>query len=297
MSEYSNYPLYKQEVIRLQQFIENLSDELVEKSNSKDILIPFLIGSPMEDSLLNYNTTFEYIYQYAQLFPNYINNFISHNSNKKFIQIIIISPDNLFSDSTHKPYFTRYSQYNFTNTIKNEYYYLDENIEIKVNIFNCPVPCIETRNKLILRYQTVIKNLHANPYNITTYKQNDSDINFINCFYSSLNKLFSLVSIPKIKIVINSWASFKNLSRYANKYEMFPNILELANKYNIIATEWDFIDELVFTKIVSKYEFANVNFYGCYINYVNEDIFNSTFEFKTNKFVIDFNNEYYLKKL
>lgn len=309
MSEYNDYSLYRQEVFRLHKFIGNLSNELDEKYSYSDILIPFIIGSPMEDALAKSHTTFENIFQYSQLFPNYINKFISHNLNKKFIQIIIISPDNIFSpNSTHTPYFTLYGPYDFVNTNFNEYVYSDEFIEIKVNIFNCPLPCVETRNSLIERYQPMIDRLNPNPFNITTYKQNQTDVNFINSFYSSLDKLFSK-SITEhrtgknIKIIVNSCASFKNLDGYSENYGMFPNLLKLANQYNIIATEWDFIDNLTFTKIVSNYgdwngngnRIGNKNFYSCYINYMSEELHKPEQDIGTNLFVIDFNSRYCLK--
>jgi hypothetical protein len=301
MSEYNEYSLYRQEVIRLYNFIGNLSNKLDEKYSYYDVLIPFIIGSPMEDALAKLHTTFDNIFQYSQLFPNYINKFISYNKNKKFIQIIIISPDNIFSpNSTHTPYFSLYSPYDFVNTNFNEYIYLDEFIEINVNIFNCPFPCVETRNSLVIRYQQMIDTLNPNTFNITTYKQNQTDINFINSFYSSLDKLFSKsISESRIKIIINSWVSFKNLDGYSENYEMFPNLLKLANKYNIIATEWDFIDNLTFTKIVSNYGdmngIGNKNFHSCYINYVSDKLSKPEQDIGTNLFVIDFNLKYCLK--
>lgn len=302
MSEYNEYSLYRQEVSRLNEFIGNLTDELNEKYSSKDILIPFIIGSPMEDALAKSHTVIDNIFQYCQLFPNYINNFISHNKNKKFIQIIIVSPDNIFSSNTnHTPYFTLYSEYDFLNTNLNEYTYLDEFVEIKVNIFNCPMPCIETRTRLVLKYQQMIDELNFNPYGINTYEQNQSDINFINSFYSSLDKLFSKSMFvseigTNIKIIINSWVSFKNLDGYSN-YGMFPNLLKLANKYNIIATEWDFIDKLTYTKIVSNYgnRNGNKNFHSCYIDYVGDELTKTKKDIRTNLFVIDFNSKYCLK--
>jgi hypothetical protein len=299
MSEYNEYIVYRQEVLRLYKFIDDLADELDIKHNSKDILVPFIIGSPMEDSLSKSYTSIENIFQYSQLFPNYINNFISHNSNKKFIQIIIISPDNIFSNDTiHIPYFTLYSLYDFVNTNPNEYTCLEEFFEIKVNIFNCPLPCIEKRNNLVSKYQPMIDGLKLNPYDIYTYKQNNFDINFINSFYSSLEKIFSVsVSNQKIKLIINSWVSFKNLYGYSENYGMFPNLLTLANKYNIIATEWDFIDNLTFTKIVSNYGTKNKNFIGCYINYNNEELPNPEQIIEKNLFFVNFNCEYFLNKI
>lgn len=308
MSEYNEYSLYRQEVLRLYEFIENLRLKLNEKCEFKEILIPFIIGSPMEDSLAKSHTTFDNIFQYSQLFPNYINNFISHNENKKFIQIIIVSPDNIFSPNTnHIPFFTLYSLYDFLNTNFNEYTYLDESVQIKVNIFNCPMPCLETRTSLVLKYQLMINGLNFNPFDIKTYEQNNADINFINSFYSSLEKLFcksisnhdheqETKTKTNVKIIINSWVSFKNLNGYSN-YKMFPNLLKLANKYNIIATEWDFIDKLVFAKIVSNYGDIdrNKNFNSCYINYVGEELSKPEQYIETNLFVIDFNSKYCLK--
>lgn len=322
MSEYNEYSLYRQEVLRLYEFIGNLTDELDKKYSSKDILIPFIIGSPMEDSLAKSHTAIENIFQYSQLFPNYINNFISHNENKKFIQIIIVSPDNIFSSNTnHTPYFTLYSPYDFLNTGFNEYTYFDKFVEIKVNIFNCPMPCIETRTSLVLKYQLMINELNLNPFGINTYEQNQTDINFINSFYSCIDKLFEKSTYESgtgtrtrigtnIKIIINSWVSFKNLEGHQN-YKMFPTLLKLANKYNIIATEWDFIDNLIFTKIVSNYGDGNMggngngngngdgnkNFYSCHINYVSNKLSKHVHDIGKNLFVIDFNSKYCLRLL
>lgn len=293
MSEYNEYPLYRQEVSRLYEFIGNLENELYEKHCSKEILIPFIIGSPMEDSLAKSNTDFENIFQYSQLFPNYISNFITYNTNKKFIQIIIVSPDNIFSpNTTHKPYFTLFGSYEFVNNDFNEYTYIDDYVEIKVNIFNCPMPCVETRTSLVIKYQQMIDEINNNSYNITTYKQNQTDINFINSFYSSLDKLFNYIqSLPesRIKTIINSWVSFKNLDGYSDNYKMFPNLLKLANKYNIIATEWDFIDNMKFTKIVSNYRTKNKNFNSYYINYVDQELDYLNHDILMLKLVINFN--------
>ena len=304
MSEYNEYSLYRQEVTRLYEFIENL--KLNDKCEYKEIKISFIIGSPMEYSLAKSHTTFDNIFQYSQLFPNYINNFISCNKHKKFIQIIIVSPDNIFSHETnHEPFFTLYSSYDFLNTNFNEYTYSDELGQIKVNIFNCPMPCVETRTSLVLKYQQMINKLNFNTFDIKTYEQNDADINFINTFYSSLEKLFCKSmsnqdqeheTKTNIKIIINSWVSFKNLCGYSN-YKMFPNLLKLANKYNILATEWDFIDNFGFAKIVSNYGDIdrNKNFNSCYINYVGEETFKQEQNIESNLFAIDFNSTYCLK--
>lgn len=246
MSEYNNYKHYRNEVKMLYQFINNLLNEINEHYvNGSQILIPFIIGSPMEDSLAKSNTSKDNYFQFRQLFPNYINNFIQSNTNNKFIQIIIISPDDIFSpQSTIKPLFRLYESFDFVLTNLNEYVYMDDKLTIKINIFNCPVPSLETRTNITLRYDTSLNDMETNIYDISSYKQSQFDIEFINNFYSSLNMLFNLNTNPSIKLIINSWASFKNLDGISERYNMFPKILELATQYNIIACEWEFIDEL-----------------------------------------------------
>lgn len=308
MSEYNDYNHFRKEVKRLYEFIYNLPNEINEQNdNGVQILIPFIIGSPMEDSLAKSNTSKDNYFQFRQLFPNYINNFIQSNPYNKFIQIIIISPDNLFYPETYKkPLFMLYESFDFVLTNLNEYVYTEEKITIKINIFNCPVPCLETRTILINRYDKLINDMKTNLYNINTYKQTQIDIEFINNFYSSLNILFSLNTKQSIKIVINSWVCFKNLDGISERYNMFPKILKLANEYNIIACEWEFIDELFYTKIVSLYTFCNKNFYGCNIDYVFDDnidlsylpahVIKKKFNYN-NLFSIDFNSQYCLKKI
>ncbi len=303
LSEYNDYKHYRNEVVRLNQFIEELTLDIMKNHSDKEILIPFIIGSSMEDSIYNSNTNKNNYFQISQLFPNYINNFIQSNDNNKFIQVVIISPDAIFSQQFNKkPYFISNVSFEFIQTNLNEYIYSNENITIKINIFNCPMPCLELRSEAIIRYDNMINFLDNNYYNINTYKQTTYDVEFIEIFYLNLNELFSLINrIHGIKIIINSWVSFKNLDGISNKYNMFPKILELANKYNIIATEWEFIDEQFFTKIISNYKFGNKNFIGCHIDYVFDELIlpkhvvNMNFDLN-NLFEIDFNSTYYLKK-
>lgn len=302
MSEYNYYELYRTEVIKFNKFIDNLFIEINERHEGEEILIPLIIGSAMEDCLVKSNTSNNNFFQYRQLFPNYINNFIESNSNNKFIQIIIISPDDIFSSKSYIPTFTLYESFDFILTNSNEYVYKDETINIKINIFNCPFPCVDNRIDLILSYENILKKI--NSYDILSYRQTQEDLQFIDIFYLNLDKLFSLKHNHMVKIIINSWVCFKNLYGYSENYNMFPKLLSLANKYNIIATEWEFIDELFHTKIISKYIFGDVNFYGTNINYVfdeylrdlPENLAKIKFSSK-NLFVIDFNSLHFLKKI
>lgn len=280
MSEYNEYNLYRKESIKLSKYVKNLPRYIDETHTNKESLVSFIIGSSMEDVLANSansanstncaNYAYEnIIHQYRQLFPNYINDFINTNTEKKFIQIIITSPDRIFSNDDFTPQFITYEPYNFRKIQKNEYVFECDMFEIKINIFNCPMPCLETRYELVTRYQRSLDMLKVNPYDIQTYKQTQTDVDFIHNFYSSIEELFKITFDPRNKIIINSWVSFANLDGYSEKYNMFPNILELANKYNIIATEWEFTCKFTcgFTKIVSKYTLGNKCFQNHYIRY------------------------------
>jgi hypothetical protein len=304
MSEYNYYELYRTEVKKLNEFVDKLFIEINEQQRDKEVLVSLIVGSAMEERLINSNTSINNYFQYHQLFPNYINNFIENNSNNKFIQIIIVSPDNIFMSPSNVPYFTLYEPFDFVLTNTNEYIYSNDRINIRINIFNCPFPCVEKRNDITMNYDTLIKNLEFNPYGISSFIQTQYDIEFIEHFYFNLEKLFSLSPDLGIKIIINSWVSFKNLSKYSDNYNMFPKLLELSNKYNLIATEWDFIDELFYARIISDYKFGNIKFKGININYafdevltnLPENVLSMNFRY-TNLFLIDFNSNFHLKKI
>lgn len=303
MSEYNDYSHFRNESIKMYKFIDSLPDKIEKNHLDEDILIPFIIGSPMEDALSKSNSREENLFQYTQLFPNYINNFIQCKKNKKFIQIIIISPDTIFNyESNKKPFFTIYGKYDFVCTNINEYIYTDSEIEIRINIFNCMIPCIELRTQIIKKYDTIINKNKSYDIGIMSYRQTDNDLEFIKNFYCCVEKLFNFITNLNFKIIINSWVSFKNLDGIAEKFNMFPKILELANKYNIIATEWEFVDELFYTKIISQYKFYNKNFHVCNINYAFDDMLKklpvhvAKLNFDLNNlFVIDFNSPFDLK--
>lgn len=284
MSEYNDYELYRKESVKLSKYVQNLPQYIDKIHTNKESLVSFIIGSSMEDVLANSPNSsnssnspnspnspnsqdINIIHQYRQLYPNYINDFINANSDKKFIQIIITSPDRIFSNDDYTPHFIRYEPYDFVKIKKNEYVFECEMFEIKINIFNCPMPCLETRCDLVSRYQTSLEMLKINPYKIQTYKQTQTDVDFIQNFYSRVEELFKITYDIRNKIIVNSWVSFVNLVGYSEKYNMFPNILELANKYNIIATEWEFLENSTFTKIVSKYTLGNKCFQNYYIRY------------------------------
>lgn len=331
MSEYNNYELYKVESLRLLNFLEDFINKFDNHhfTNYK-ILIPIILGSTMEDALNNSYDDYSNIFQYQQLFPNYINNFIENVEDHKFIQLIIISPDSIFTNTDYKPFFVKFSKYKFDKINKYEYICHGDKLIIKVNIFNCPMVSKEKRKNIITKCDKLLNNFDKNiiRLNINTYVQSESDLRLIEKIYDCMNKIFSYTftnsytnlndvltvddtnQIKKINIIVNSWVSFKNLYGYSENYNMFPELLNLASKYNIIATEWNYKDDNIYTIIKSNYHFNNLYFNHKKIIYVNSfDIDNDNdnnsdqnYNFVNHKmnngyFIIDFVESHLIKKI
>lgn len=277
VSPYNDYQLYRKEIIRLYEFIVNFNILLENKSfDDTEILINMILGSSMEDSILNSFTKESNIFQSSQLFPQHIKNFINKDlvKKKKFVQIIIISPDRFFQNENYFPTFTNFIEINFNKLNLYEFEANLQNTQIKINIFNCPFPSFELRTDLISRYNNIFVDFLKNPrFNINTFSQTIEDKIFINEFYQSIESLFIKNNYfqNNLSIIINSWVSFKNLDGFSENYSMFPKLLELSDKYNIITTEWDFVDELIFCKIVSEFYIQDKCFKNRLVQYSLDD--------------------------
>lgn len=267
-SEYIEYLVYNNEIKRLNQYLVELHKNMIElkKNNKNRILIPFIIGSSMEVALQQNHTHYDNIFQYQQLFPNYINYFIEKNLfDNIYIYIIIVSPDKLIGSTNFTPLFLKYSGYNFEKT-ENKYIYSNNNIFIEVNIFNCPIPSIEKRELIIRKSDIILQDISF--VNITSFRQTKNDINFINIFYNNFINICNINDYKQLNFIVNSYATFKNIEN-PTIYRMFPEILKICSNYNIIATEWQYIDEIFISKIVSNFIINNRYFINKFILYID----------------------------
>ena len=295
MSEYYNYSLYRSESIRLLNFINNLNNQIeINIFNEYKTLVSIILGSTIEDSLIKLQTNKSNYFQYRQLFPNYINNFINNISGKKNIQIIIISPDDFLSFDNYIPLFIKFTYYDFVKKNKYEYEHVIDNLIIKINIFNCPMPSFDNRNDYIKNQNTFLNNNLSQIFNIKNYFQSPIDIIFINDIYNKLEKLFSFNNNNEFIIVVNSWVSFKNLCGISENFNMFPQMLSLSTKYNIIATEWNFIDDIFSCKIISNFKYNNKYYQYKYIYYIDKDNEQISKESLKNNLNLIKNNEIYI---
>jgi len=266
-SSYTNYPVYYLELVRLHEFNEKLSVVISNLSKDQVQLTVYIVGTSMEDALHKKNCSQEYMFQWQQLFPHYITNFIKCNQlldNDININVIIISPDDIFMDRCYRePLFTtQCKQYNFVKIQNREYIHLADKLRIKIDIFTCPFPQLETRKTVINKYNDFIKNLPY--YELDSFAPSEDDVKFIDNFYS---QLALIAGNPKSNMIINSWATFRNVRDYDN-YGLFPSLLALANKYKIIATEWAFSENNFLFRIASKIDYT-VDYIKYLVSYID----------------------------
>lgn len=266
-SSYTKYSIYYSELIRLLEFVTHLNTNISDIKDTQVQLTNFIIGTPMECALHKGDCSMAYRFQWQQLFPKHIYDFINHYSksdNDININIIIISPDDIFMNDCYKePFFTsECGEYKFTKIQNREYIHKNDKLTIKVDIFTCPFPQLEKRTKIITHLNIFIKN-YMPYFELKDFSPTENDIKFITEFYY----FFELIaSNPKSNMIINSYATFRNIRDYDN-YGLFPTLLNVANKYKIIATEWYFQEDNFRSRIVSKINFK-IDFINYMISYV-----------------------------
>lgn len=285
MSEYNNYFEYNLELKRLYKKLLEIYNwtlsNMISSNPNNYLLNSIIIGSAMEQAIRTGNNEPGTYFQWQQLFPSYINNFIeSYRSDKEntiYVNLIIVSPDKIFSDEFYlEPMFIGLTDYKFVKLSNRKYLCIENNLEISVDIFNCPIPshdsreCVKKINDFYIRRKKDFSYIQ-----LDSYIQTESDIKFINKFYKLIDILFSLVNNFNIYTIVNSWATFKNLDGFEN-YKMFNKLLDLANKNNILATEWVFRDKSYLTKIISNF--------SC--EYINEDKITGRISHKGKKSVL-----------
>ncbi len=267
MCEYTRYEIYNQEVKRFYCHLENLKAWTKNNLDQDNFysLNCLLIGSAMEQAIRTGNAEPYSYFQWQQLFPSYIHNFISayaKKTNNTYVNLIIISPDKIFSDEFYKePIFTSNTDYQFEKISNRKYIHscVESNLKINVDIFNCPFPSFDSRKEFIEKINDLIKrrSMDFTHLTIKSYTQTLNDIEFINRFYMLIDEFMQLNNGFNNYMIINSWATFKNLEGFSG-YKMFEKLLELANKNNILATEWGFQDKNFITQIVSTFHCDHV---------------------------------------
>jgi hypothetical protein len=223
---YNDDSLYKLEIIRLINFLEDL-----EKNIDEIKLLNIILGTMFEEEENPMKYLDEFTWQ--QLFPYHIQKMYEDmiiNNNKGFIQIIIISPDDFINKDNYIPRFAnkKYNKnFNFIKETKGAWIHNFKDITIKANIFCCPMPSIDKRFDL----KDEIKKKFGLDEKL---KPNIYDICCVDKFYSLLDNL-----TQKILTVINNWVKFLHPDPgWPIGLDMFIEIRKIIQKNKILLTFW-----------------------------------------------------------
>jgi hypothetical protein len=216
---YTDNLLYKLEIIRLINFLEDL-----EKKIKEIVLLNLILGTMFEEKKNdNLQKELHKTISWQQLFPYHIQKLYEDmvkNNNKGIIQIIIISPDDFINTDNYIPRFAKkkYNKnFNFIKEKKGLWIHKYNDIIIKVDIFCCPMPSIDKRPGLL-----------------EAFKPNIYDNCCVNKFYSLLDNL-----TQKILTVINNWVKFLNpRPRWPTGLDMFIELKNIVTKNKILLTFW-----------------------------------------------------------
>ena len=113
LSGYISYKHYVEEVIRLKNYIVTLKNNLSENNEVLKHLILINIGSAGEELIYYYHKYPEYncedneYYQWRQIHPIYIEDFVNKYKKNLRVTVIIISPDEYQRDFDYDPAFTQ----------------------------------------------------------------------------------------------------------------------------------------------------------------------------------------------
>jgi hypothetical protein len=211
------------------------------------------IGSAAEEEYNSLGTNIKY--QWKQLFPDHLMDYVMEYPDKKLINIII-SPDKSFKndDSYKNPLFIKMTNdiLIWTNVVNDDHIiYKCENHDIEIHIFNTMMPTVqETNNEIIKNLQKTIPSEYDF---LKKYIQTINDVIFTNNFYKELEKI-----MQKTTMTIFSFAVFnQRTSKSSNiNYIMFEEIKRITegNK-NVILAEWTYDMDNYNVKVNGKLEY------------------------------------------
>jgi hypothetical protein len=290
---YMNTVVYNKEIIRLLDTIKELQQTI---SNCKEpVLLHLTFGAAMEELYTDTEDKTSIDIQWQQLFPIHLQNLHIENPNIK-IYNLIVSPNKYFaSDSFKEPLFINYLK-DFKFKLSGDRLYIDETENIKVMIFNSPLPTIDTYrlNNIVEKW----KKIEVDSIDINKLIQTKNDIEFVNQFYKELSNLMDIISANNGFTTCFSFAVFNNNSIHANAdYNLFPEIKTLFkypyNKSNKLLAEWTYKKQCYTVRLFNNC--SQFNFLGnlgivkhIYISYANhnlryDDIYHIYLDYEDNK--------------
>ncbi len=245
---YHNFKLYNKELKRLYTFLDDC--DMKPKTN-----VYICIGAAMEE-VIGHNS-YEKHYQWKQLFPDHLQNFILNNKDSD-TQLIIISPNDTFSDDNYKdPVFISRTDELFDWTKIENRKYTSTKYNVTVNIFCTMMPHDDsTRNKLLMTQLKRKKELCEYFSWLSQLEQTRDDLEFTNIFYKVFGKFLDSVNNNHGIISCFSFAVFNEVTEFRkyNNYAMFSEIKKLFSDdaTNRLLLEWCFRVDSTEMKFFSK---------------------------------------------
>jgi hypothetical protein len=278
LSGYNSFNRYKTEVIRLYHFLIYLKDIFSLKETKNLIIINF--GSAGEELIYyihknpDLNIEYSEYYQWRQIHPTHIENFINKYKTNLRIHMIVISPDKYQEDIDYIPKFMHENiitddltiTYDKINNQKYQYKNEHLNINIDIDFFNCLMPSIEKNSRKILSNNNIIlSQINENIYEINNFNQTAEDIQFINDFYEKFEEICVLNDYKNNFLIIQNFATFRNLHILSEM--MFSHSMQIIIKYSIIFLEWKNIKNNIVLKNITCCIINNICLFNKKIKY------------------------------
>lgn len=231
---YHDIERYNPELLRLYDSLENIISD-------PPSVFHLTIGAAMEEfQKLAYDKKCDY--QWQQLFPFHIRNFLMNgNKYKKKVIHFIVSPNEHFSSAIDDiPFFVmRTPEFEWEIMGKS---YISKKYNYEVHIFCTMIPTIDMRNETILKSfeghssQSVLQA-------VQNFRQTEYDRIFVGMFNSVLEKAIESVTINNGVVTCFSFAVFNQQSDRSviRDYQMFPEIKRIFDSHpHSFLAEWIF---------------------------------------------------------
>ena len=231
-SSYNTFDAYRQETRRLYEYIKNFKC-------STPVLFHLTIGAAMEEYLSQHTSIDDSQYglcksfQWRQLFPHWIQTYITNNVNA-YVEIIIVSPNKCFYMEYKQPIFVRETDHIFNwMKITDRCFISMKYPNLKINIFYTLFPHKCSKNKnMIAQYRSTDKLGEFKPF-LRQITQTEYDCLLIDTFYDTFQSMLNKIIHYNGFISCYSFAVFNLNTCYSRicNFEMFREVAKLIQRY------------------------------------------------------------------
>lgn len=233
---YTHFDKYNEE-------LKNLNDEiLILRTSNMKKLFTLIIGDPIGEYLEHESSDTKIEFQWEQLFPYYIQQYVKSDPIRNEAVLFIVCPNKTYSPEEFKlPLFFKYTdEYKWVNTSKNTY---ESSVyKCKIILFYTMIPSIDKQYDK--KYEKIVRTFGkvCDTELINSYRRTEYDVKFVNEFYDNLKKSIDHINYYGGISTCLSYAVFRHDGDFSHmrNYTMFEEIKECFKGHNLLA-EWVFI--------------------------------------------------------